>query len=99
MDHILRVDKQLQLFGGDIRLDDGSQIMNHIRKVHICLFNRNLAAFDAAHIQHIIDQGQKVLARHGDFPQIILHLLLIVNVRSSQRCKSDDSVHGSSDIM
>ena len=34
----------------------GGQVINHIRQMHLLLFNHGGSAFNAAHIQHVIDQ-------------------------------------------
>ena len=61
---------KLQLFCVDLPADDGFQIVQHSGKVDFHLFQMDLSAFDAAHIQHIVDEEsrwfswkQAVLAR------------------------------------
>ena len=54
--HIHRVHIKFQLFCVDLPADNGFQIVQHIRKVDFHLFQMELSAFDAAHIQHIVDE-------------------------------------------
>ena len=55
---ILGVDEKVQLLGRRIGLDDGAQIMDNIRQVHRHSVDLHLAALDAAHVEHIVDEGQ-----------------------------------------
>ena len=55
--HILCIDQQILLLCRDISLDNGSEVMDDIRKMDIRFLDRHLSAFDPAHIQHVIDQG------------------------------------------
>ena len=99
MDDILRIYIQIQLFCRHIRLNDRSEIVNHIRQMYIRVFNVDLSALYPAHIQNIIDQRKQVLAGYGDLPQVIPYLLFIINMRCCQCCKADDCIHRCSDIM
>ena len=99
MGHVLGVDEQLQLLGGHIGLDDRPQIVDHIRKMHLRLLDGHLAAFDPAHIQNIVDEGQQMLAGDGDLSEVILHLFPVVDVRGRQRRKAHNGVHGRAHVM
>ena len=57
------------------------------------------ARFNAAHFQHIIDQGEQMLRGLGDFGQIVLHRLLILDMLSSQISEAHNRIHRRSDIM
>ncbi len=97
--HICRIDIKFQLPGCDIRLHDRLQIMHDLRKGCFFFFDLHLAAFDAAHIQHVVDQTEQMIAGRGDFTQIILHLLLIIHMSSGKRGKTYDGVHRRPDIV
>ena len=97
--HIHRVHIKLQLFCVDLPADDGFQIVQHIRKVDFHLFQMELSAFDAAHIQHIVDEGEQMVAGSKGLGQIILHPLLVVNIADRQCGKADDGVHGGTDVV
>ena len=99
MPDILHVDDQLQLLGIRAWLNNRFQIMDHIRQMHIRLFDGQLPAFDAAHVEDIVDQGEKMPARYRDFPEVVAHLFLIVQVGCRQCRKPYDGVHGRSHIM
>ena len=56
--HIRGVHIKFQLLCVNLPADDGFQVVQHIRKVDFHLFQMDLSAFDAAHIQHIVDEGK-----------------------------------------
>ena len=64
-----------------------------------CIFNFNGTALNSAHIQHIIDQTEQMLAGCTDFFQIIQNKLCIINMCCRKYCESDDRIHGCTDIM
>ena len=45
--------------------------------------NSYRARFNAAHFQHIINQGEQMLRGFGDFTQIALHRLLVLDMAGS----------------
>ena len=96
---ILRINKQFQLFGGDVRLDDGTQIVDQVRQMCLRFFDPHFSAFDLAHIQYIVDQREQMLTGNSNFAEIILNLFLIVDMGSSKRREADNSVHRRTDIM
>ena len=59
----------------------------------------NFSAFNAAHIQHIVDEGEQMVAGCKGLAKIILHPVCIVNIAERQRGKADDGVHGGADIV
>ena len=73
--------------------------MQDLRKRCFLLVDLYLAALDAAHIQHIIDQAEQMIAGGRDLRQIILHLFRIVDVRRGKRSKAYDRIHRRPDIM
>ena len=99
IDHIRRINIKFQLFGCDIRLHDRLQVMHDLRQGSLLFLDLHFSALDTAHVQNIIDQAQQMIAGRGDLGQIILHLLLIVNMRRCQRGKADNCIHGGPDIM
>ena len=80
-------------------MDDSPQIMNQIRQMNLCLLQSHLAAFDPAHIQHIIDKRKQMLAGYGDLAKIVLYQIFLVDMGRCQCRESHDSIHGSPDIM
>ena len=73
--------------------------MQHIRKIDLYFFQMDLSAFNAAHIQHIVDEGEQMVTGCKGLGKIILHPLGIVNIADCQRSKADDGVHGGADIV
>ena len=61
--------------------------------------NLHTPAFDAAHVQNVVDERKKMLARGRNFRQIILHELGLIHMRRRQRREADDGVHGCADIV
>ena len=73
--------------------------MHEIRQVHCLFLDLHLAALNAAHIQHIVDEGEQVLAGSGDLFQVVQHLLLILNMGRRQRGEADNGVHRGADVV
>jgi len=97
--HVHDVHVKLQLLCVNLPADNGFQIVQHIRKVDFHLFQMDLSAFNAAHIQHIVDEGEQMVAGCKGLAKIILHPLGIVDIAERQRSKADDGVHGGADIV
>ena len=73
--------------------------MHKIRQVHCLFLDLYLSALNAAHIQHIVDEGEQVLAGSGDLFQVVQHLFLIINMGRRQRGEADDGVHRGADVV
>ena len=97
--HIHGVHIKLQLLCINLSADDGFQVVQHIRKVDFHLFQMDLSAFNAAHIQHIVDEGEQMVAGCKGLGKVVLHPILIVDIADRQRGKADDGVHGGADIV
>ena len=63
------------------------------------LLQRHLAALDAAHIEDVIDEGQKMLARHPDLSEVITHLVRMLELRRCELGEADDGIHRGTDIV
>ena len=97
--HIHGINEKRQPFCRNIGLDDGAHIVDEIRQMHRFFFNFYFSALDAAHIQHIIDEGKQVLAGGRDLFQVVQHLFLMINMGRSQRGEANDGIHGGADIV
>ena len=53
--HVEGVDKQLQLFGLHLGLDNVDQIVGQLRDVALLLLDLHLSALNAAHVQDVVD--------------------------------------------
>ena len=62
-------------------------------------FQFNLSAFNTAHIQHVINQRQKVLAGCLDLRQVLCRFRRQVFLLTGQHRVTDNRVHGSADIV
>ena len=97
--HVHGIDEKRQPLCRNIGLDDGAHIVDEVRQMHRFFFNFYFSALDAAHIQHIIDEGKQMLAGGRDLFQVVQHLFLIINMGRSQRGEADDGVHGGANIV
>ena len=65
--HINGVHIKLQAFGPHLGTNHIHQIMNTLGEIAFLLLNDNLAAFNAAHIQNIVNEAQQMIAGAHDF--------------------------------
>ena len=65
--HIDGVHIKLHALGSHLRTNHIHQIVNTLAKITFLFLNDNLAAFDAAHIQNIINEAQQMIAGAHDF--------------------------------
>lgn len=79
--------------------DGGAFLVHKVRQMHRLFLDLHLAALDAAHIQHIVDEGEQVLAGDRDLFQVVQHLFLIINMGRRQRGEADDGVHRGADVV
>ena len=79
--------------------DSGAFLVHKVRQMHRLFLDLHLAALDAAHIQHIVDEGEQVLAGDRDLFQVVQHLFLIINMGRRQRGEADDGVHRGADVV
>ena len=93
------VDEERQPLRRHIGLNDGAHVMDDVGQMHRLFINLDLAVLDAAHVQHVVDEGKEMLAGGGDLFQVVQHLLAVVNVGRGQRREADDGVHRRADIV
>ena len=60
--HVYRIDEKLQLLGLDIGLNDAAQAVGDIREAAQGLVQVHFAAFNAAHVQNVINQADQMVA-------------------------------------
>ena len=73
--------------------------MYKLGQVHRAQFERNLAALDTAHIEHIVDEREQMLARRRGLFQVVEHLLTVVDMGGRERGEADDRVHRRADVV
>ena len=98
-DHVLvrnaiHLDAEINALAVGRRLDDGAKVVDEGGQVQRLFVHLHFAAFDAAHVQHIVDETEQMLAGNGNLVQVFLDLSPLVNVRFGQRNEADDGVHG-----
>ena len=64
--YVHSINEKRQPLCRNIGLDDGAHIVDEVRQMHRFFFNFYFSALDAAHIQHIIDEGKQMLAGGRD---------------------------------
>ena len=73
--------------------------MKNIRQVGFRLLQIDFSALDSAHVQHVIDEAEQVLAGGQNLGKIIFDLFLIRGIGRSKGGESDDCIHGSTNIV
>ena len=81
------------------RLDDGLQFRNHLRQVQRLRLDFDFAAFNAAHIQHVVNQHQQTAARDGNLFQIVPNARRVVDMGFRQRGEAENRVHRRADVV
>ncbi len=62
IDHIHGSDGQFLILGLHVRLEDAPKPLKNLFQAAGLLFQVHLSAFDPAHVQHVVDQSQEVIA-------------------------------------
>ena len=97
--NVCDVDTQAVIVISDLCAGHGDQIVDEVRKVKRLLHQLHLAGLDLAHVQHLVNEAQQVLAGKGDLLQAVPHPGLIVNVGGGNGGHADDAVHGGADVV
>ena len=82
-----------------LRLYDDQQVMQQITQREYFICDRKLSGVNPRHIQHVIDQAEKVGTGHLYFLQSIYDTRLFINVFLRKRSHADNGVHGRTDVM
>ncbi len=93
------VEEKIDPLRHDIGLQDRAQVMEYIGQMHFLLLDLHHAALDTAHVKHIIDERQEMIAGGGDFLQIVLYLILVIQISGSQSGEADNGIHRRTDVM
>ena len=72
--------------------------VGHLRDINGGRGHFRFSAFDAADVQHVVDQGQQMLGAFTDFFKTVLNLRLGLLLQGDIG-KTDDGVHGRPDIV
>ena len=95
---LLQVGAEGDIPVGQEAAGDARHGVRHLPDVHGQRGEADLAAFDAADVQHVVDKGQQMLGAFADLFQAVpdcrLGLLLQGDVG-----KADDGVHGGADVV
>ena len=88
-----------QLFLPDRGLEDVRERLHQRAQVAGFFFQHSLAALDAGHFQHIVDEREQKCAGRAYLLGVIQHLVLLVDVLFQKLRKADDGVHRGADVM
>ena len=58
-----------------------------------------LAGLDLRHVQHVVDEPQKMLAGGGDLAVVVAHMGGVVGLAVDERGEAQDGVHGRADVV
>ena len=96
---ILQLHPKIDLLLLERWTDHRAEILHKGRQMEWLLLDRHLAALDAAHIENIVDEGEQMLTRPPDLPEIIPHLLRMLELRRCKLSEADDGIHRGTDIV
>ena len=94
----LGVDVELMPLGHDLADDDGAQVVQKLRNARRGRMDFDLAALDAAHFKHVVEQRQQMVARELDFTQVVVEGNGVV-LGQGEVGEADDGVHGRADVV
>ena len=83
----------------DARLCDRYHVFQQLGQGYRRGIDRDIAVFDPAHVQHIVDQAQQMAAGQLDLAKAVEHFFRLVQVRLGNIRHADDRVHGRADVM
>ena len=73
--------------------------MEHLRQTHLLLLELGASALDTAHVEHVIDERQQMVARYGDLLQVVSHSIAVVDMSGSKRSEANDGIHRCANIV
>ena len=83
----------------DSRANQLQQAVGQLKQVHLLLRQLKLAGLNFAHVQNLVDEGQKILTGGGELLETVLQLFPVANVVSGNGGQVEDGVHGSADVV
>ena len=95
----LQVHFKIMLVRRNARFGHPDQIFHQFCQIEVLFAQEHLAALDAGHIQHLVDEGQQVAAGLGDLAQTVPHPLLIVQIGPGNGRHAHDGIHRRADIV
>ena len=97
--NIANTDIETQFLRSDLRLHDAHQPFHDLTQGNDVDIEREPAALDLGHIQHIVDQSQQMPAGKRDFPQAVVNNGGILEIRRGDGRHAHDGVHGRTDVV
>ena len=91
--------RELYAAAGALAFVDCAQLREQAGQVEGLPGNGNLPALNGGHIQHIVDNAQKVFGGIGDFGQALLRLGAVIRVGGGDGRHTDDRIHGRTYLM
>ena len=96
---LLHLQLQCMAAGLNLGIHHGHQALHQLCQIKRLILQLHLAGLNLAHLQHLIDKVQKVLACHADLPQAVQHPLPVIHMAGGNSRHADDAVHGGADIV
>ncbi len=82
-----------------LRLHNTDNLLKHFPQGDQLRCQCHLSALYLGHVQHIINQPQKMLTGQGNFLQTVAHLLLVVDMSRGNRSHAHNGIHRCADIV
>ena len=87
------------VLGPGLGTDDGIDFVDDLRQVQLGDIQDRAAAFDFVHVQHVVDEPQKMLAGGGDLLGVLQDPVRVAGLLLQQGHKAHDGVHGGPDVV
>ena len=82
-----------------LHLHRGNDILRQLRQRNRLTVHAHLACFNPRHIQHVVNQVQKMLAADADFLQAAFHFCLAIHISKRDLRHAQDCIHRRADVM
>ncbi len=99
MDQVHGINKKLQPLCMYLPLDHAHKVLHNGGEVGLLFLDMYFSALNAAHIQHFIDNGQKMLAGGCNLGNAVLHTLFVIDMGGGNAGEPYNGVHGGADVM
>ena len=97
--HIVGADQKILCLFRRPGTDDAVDLADLLGKAHRLADDADLSRLDLAHIQHVVDQGQHMLAGGVGLADIAAHFVRQVLLVFHQAGNAQDGVHGRADVV
>ena len=99
MRHLLRFDDIVDLLHFHLRREEIMDLIQQPHDIRALLIQFHLAAFDAAHVQNVVNERQQMMAGRFNLAQILHRLRRHSGLLLQEADVADDGVHRRPDVM